>query len=208
MTTRPRGRPKADPGRDLRADLLRTSREVLEEEGPSALSMREVARRAGCTHQAPYHYFENRDAILTELVRQGFQDLADRLRTAHDAAESDGVRAMLIASARAYVGFALDHPGLFRVMFRPDMYNQERLPNLRQSEGSAYSELERLTRITFGEQPSSHRADILWALVHGLSCLAIDGPAEGLASDDRHRDDYLSEIYQRIADLIVAAIGA
>ena len=55
-------------GRDLRSELLRTSRELLDESGPSALSMREVARRAGCTHQAPYHYFTNREAILAALV--------------------------------------------------------------------------------------------------------------------------------------------
>ena len=63
--------------RDLRAELLRTSRRLLDESGPSALSMREVARRAGCTHQAPYHYFANRETILAALVREGFDELAD-----------------------------------------------------------------------------------------------------------------------------------
>jgi AcrR family transcriptional regulator len=64
MTTRKRGRPKADADRDLRGELLRTSRLLLDEGGVAALSMREVARRAGCTHQAPYHYFEDRESIL------------------------------------------------------------------------------------------------------------------------------------------------
>ena len=64
MTSETTGASGRRGGRDLRSELLRTSRELLDEAGPSALSMREVARRAGCTHQAPYHYFANREAIL------------------------------------------------------------------------------------------------------------------------------------------------
>ena len=76
MRTKILGRPKADPSRDLRRELLLTSRQLLDEGGPAALSMREVARRAACTHQAPYHYFENREAILASLVADGFDALA------------------------------------------------------------------------------------------------------------------------------------
>ena len=68
MTSETTGASGRRGGRDLRSELLRTSRELLDEAGPSALSMREVARRAGCTHQAPYHYFANREAILAALV--------------------------------------------------------------------------------------------------------------------------------------------
>ena len=75
-------------GRDLRAELLRTSRELLDQSGPGALSMREVARRAGCTHQAPYHYFANREAILAALVHEGFDELADRLASAQEVPTS------------------------------------------------------------------------------------------------------------------------
>ena len=60
--------------------------------------MREVARRAGCTHQAPYHYFTNREAILAELVREGFEELADRLSAVHDARETEGLRQTVSAS--------------------------------------------------------------------------------------------------------------
>jgi len=86
MTAKPRGRPKADPDRDLRHELLSTSRELLAEGGSGALSMREVARRAGCTHQAPYYYFKDRETILATLVVDGFADLAIRLRAANELA--------------------------------------------------------------------------------------------------------------------------
>ena len=107
MTTRASGRPRTSETRDLRENLLRTSRELLDEGGPAALSMREVARRAGCTHQAPYHYFTNREAILAALVEAGFDELANRLREARDKVGTEDLRAVAEASGNAYVEFAL-----------------------------------------------------------------------------------------------------
>ena len=97
-------------GRDLRSELLRTSRQLLDESGPSALSMREVARRAGCTHQAPYHYFANREAILAALVHEGFDELTDMLASAREGLGSADLRAILTASGNAYVEFRATSP--------------------------------------------------------------------------------------------------
>ena len=66
----------------LRETILRISRDLLNEGGPSSLSMREVARRAGCTHQAPYHHFQGREAILVALVEEGYRDLERATRMA------------------------------------------------------------------------------------------------------------------------------
>ena len=120
-------------GRDLRSELLRTSRQLLDESGPSALSMREVARRAGCTHQAPYHYFANREAILAALVHEGFDELTDMLASAREGLGSADLRAILTASGNAYVEFALRHPGVFRVMFRPDACDPKSFPEVAQA---------------------------------------------------------------------------
>src|SRR5271169_43533 len=79
-------------GRDLRQDILDTARTLLDEQGVAALSMREVARRAGVTHQAPYHHFGDRESILAELVTHGFEELAQRLAVANDLAPSAGKR--------------------------------------------------------------------------------------------------------------------
>lgn len=175
MSKRGPGRPKADEARDLKADLLKTSREMLDEGGPSALSMREVARRTGCTHQAPYHHFENREAILATLVTEGFRELAERLRAVHDRAERDGVSVTFEASANAYVGFALDNPGVFRIMFRPDMCNPESSPELLEASNQAHEELERLAQIAYGQRGSAERAMIIWSHVHGQASLLLDG---------------------------------
>lgn len=81
--------------------VIRQRPKNLDEVGRGALSMREVARRAECTHQAPYHYFADRESILAALVVEGFEALAKRLEAAHALADTQGVRAGLMASASA-----------------------------------------------------------------------------------------------------------
>lgn len=176
MTSESTGSSGRGNGRDLRTKLLRTSRELLDESGPGALSMREVARRAGCTHQAPYHYFANREAILAALVCEGFDELADRLAAAREGLEGADRRAVLTASGNAYVEFALIHPGVFRVMFRPDVCDPERFPEVVQASKRARDELALLARCVVGEETSLEMEVLFWSGVHGLASLLLDGP--------------------------------
>ena len=176
MTSETTGASGRHGGRDLRSELLRTSRELLDEAGPSALSMREVARRAGCTHQAPYHYFANREAILAALVCEGFDELADRLAVAHEGLGDADLHAVLVASGNAYVEFALRHPGVFRVMFRPDVCDPERFPEVVQAGERARHELARLARAMMGDGAQLEAEVLIWSGVHGLASLLLDGP--------------------------------
>ena len=176
MTSETTGASGRRGGRDLRSELLRTSRELLDEAGPSALSMREVARRAGCTHQAPYHYFANREAILAALVCEGFDELADRLAVAHDGLGSADLHAVLVASGNAYVEFALRRPGVFRVMFRPDVCDPERFPEVVQAGQRARRELARLAKAVMGDGAQVEAEVLIWSGVHGLASLLLDGP--------------------------------
>ncbi|MEI6839384.1 MAG: TetR/AcrR family transcriptional regulator [Alcaligenaceae bacterium] len=204
MTIKLRGRPKADPTRDLRQELLLTSRELLAEGGPGALSMREVARRAGCTHQAPYHYFKDREVILAALVVEGFTDLAERLQVANRLAGTEGIKATLVASAKAYVEFAISQPGVFQIMFRPDMCDATRFPDVQQAGASAYAELATLTQIVFGERASAALASILWAQVHGLGCLMIDGSMAAQFPTAQMRARHLQEVIEQFASMLVS----
>jgi len=197
------GRPKADPSRDLRRDLLLNSRQLLDEGGPSALSMREVARRTGCTHQAPYHYFENRETILASLVADGFDALAARLKEANDLGHTKGVRAVLVASGAAYVNFALAQPGVFRIMFRPEVCDPARFPLVQVSGASARDELDRLNVIVHGKRAQSAMATILWAHVHGLACLLLDGPLAMQFESESQRVKYLRSIGEKFADMVL-----
>ena len=190
MTSETTGASERRGGRDLRSELLRTSRELLDEAGPSALSMREVARRAGCTHQAPYHYFANREAILAALVCEGFDELADRLAVAHDGLGSADLHAVLVASGNAYVEFALRRPGVFRVMFRPDVCDPERFPEVVQAGQRARRELARLAEAVMGDGAQVEAEVLIWSGVHGLASLLLDGPLAGEFSSTEDRIDF------------------
>ena len=194
MTSESTGASGRRGGRDLRSELLRTSRQLLDESGPSALSMREVARRAGCTHQAPYHYFANREAILAALVREGFDELADRLASAHEGLGSTDLRAVLTASGTAYVEFALHHPGVFRVMFRPDVCDPERFPEVVQAGERARHELACLAKAVMGDGAQLEVEVLIWSSVHGLASLLLDGPLAGEFDSVQERIDFARRV--------------
>jgi AcrR family transcriptional regulator len=174
----------AEPA-DLRQRILDTARALLDEQGAAALSLREVARRAGVTHQAPYHHFADRESILSELVAQGFDELARRLARAH-AAGGDAL-ATMVASGTAYVVFALDHPGVFRVMFRADLCDPARFAHVVDAGERAHVELRHLVRLVHGGPDDESLAMLHWAQVHGLASLLLDGPLGQQLSSRRDR---------------------
>ena len=163
---------------DLRAQVLDASVQLIGEAGLAGLSMREVARRAGVSHQAPYHHFADKESIVAALVERGFVMLAERMEV--KAAEKGTVAQRLSKAGREYVMFALEQPVFFRLMFRPELVDLERFPPAQAAGARALAVLERLvverteaTRVT----PSRREAMVSmhWAMVHGLSSLLLDG---------------------------------
>ena len=100
---------------DLRAALLDGAERALAEQGPDALSLRELARRAGVSHAAPGRHFRGKNHLLDTLALTGFERLDTRLGEAVE--EPGDPRSRLLALARGYVGFALDHPALLELMY-------------------------------------------------------------------------------------------
>jgi len=100
---------------DLHASLLAATRDLVRRAGPSAVTLRDVARRAGVSEAAPYHHFANKAELLLATAASGFAVLEKRLRAAAEAATS--ARTRMVALAAAYVAFAIDEPGYFRLLF-------------------------------------------------------------------------------------------
>lgn len=101
---------------DLRNALVSAGVELLAELGVEALSLREVARRAGVSHAAPYRHFSDMQALLTAIAEQGFGMLNDLLRTTAERAyrcESDRLKAALAG----YIEFGYSHPHHSELMF-------------------------------------------------------------------------------------------
>ncbi len=154
----------------LRAALVEAGLAILAEGDPAALSLRETARRAGVSAMAPYRHFPDKEALLAAVAGVGFERLAACLKTAD--AEATG-SAALVAQGRAYVGFALTEPALFRLMFGPALAKEGAAKS---SEGeAAFSVL--ADRV--GTMTSAGDREVValhcWALVHGLASLALDG---------------------------------
>lgn len=156
---------------DLRAACLRAARELLEEDGSAGLSLRAVARRAGVSATAPYRHYADREALVSAVAAEGYRELAEHLTAAHPAPSSPDD---LAAVAVAYVRFALDHPAMFRAMFAEpcDPTSEERVAAT--AAISAY--VQGIVRDAFpGTEDTDALATTVWALVHGLAFLHLDG---------------------------------
>ncbi|MYW21246.1 TetR family transcriptional regulator [Streptomyces sp. SID2955] len=155
---------------DLRAACLRAARELLEEDGSAGLSLRAVARRAGVSATAPYRHYADRDALVSAVAAQGYRELAAYLAAAHP---SPATPDELAAVAVAYVRFALERPALFRVMFAEpcDPDSEERV-----AATTAISEyVHGIVRGAFPGADVEALSTTVWALVHGLAFLHLDG---------------------------------
>ncbi|MFC8505828.1 TetR/AcrR family transcriptional regulator [Streptomyces sp. NPDC057411] len=148
---------------DLRQAVLTAALDVIGGEGPAALSLRDLARRAGVSHAAPAHHFKDRTGLLTAIAAQGYDLLAEALADAPDLRER-GVR---------YVRFAVAHPAHFQVMFQPDLHRADD-PELLAAKERAAAEL----RAGVGALPATTDAPrdtgvAAWSLAHGFATLLL-----------------------------------
>jgi len=180
---------------DLRQKVLKASLALIEEGGLDRLSMREVARKAGVSHQAPYHHFGDREAILAAIATEGFGMLQQELSRSLDK-HAASQRSALEAVARTYVDFALRHPGYFRVMFRSDSVPIENYPEALKNADAAFGALvQAIDRSFAGEPPETRRnlAFASWAFTHGLATLLLDGPLTRRAGTPKGQQSDLAE---------------
>src|SRR5579859_4246626 len=101
---------------NLRSALLAEALRALAEGGPASLSLRELARRLGVSHAAPYRHFADKDVLLAAIAQQGFELLAAEVEAAA-AQHPDESLFQLADMGWAYVRFALRQPQHFQVMF-------------------------------------------------------------------------------------------
>ncbi|MGV9323424.1 TetR/AcrR family transcriptional regulator [Streptomyces sp. NPDC003660] len=155
---------------DLRAACLRAARELLEEDGSAGLSLRAVARRAGVSATAPYRHYADRDALVSAVAAEGYRELAESLAAAHpDPRTPDELASVAVA----YVRFALDRPAMFRVMFAEpcDPTSEERVAATAAISGYVRG----IVQAAFPGADPDALATTVWALVHGLAFLHLDG---------------------------------
>ncbi len=172
---------------DLRAACVRAAMELLEEHGgPTGLSIRAVARRAGVSPGAPYRHYADRDALVSAVAAVGYRELAAWMA---DSEPSPSTPEHLAEVGVAYVEFAMRRPALFQMMFGApcDRESRERVA----AANAILDFVRAAVQRSFPDADAEAMTTAVWALVHGLAFLHLDGKLDMSAPvsvSDRVRD--------------------
>ncbi len=187
---------------DLPDACVREALAIIETSGVERLSLRDVARRLGVSHQAPYKHFPSRDHILAEIVARAFDAFARHLdsRPRHNDPYED-LREMGVA----YVAYARAHPLQYRLMFGTPLPDPHQHPDMMRRAQHAFSLLnDAIARL--GPQEVDRSADqattldalYVWSTVHGLASVLQTDAAKTLELDAEVSDALVQHVIARI----------
>lgn len=165
---------------NLRETLLDAAIRLIAEAGPKGFTLREIARRAGVSHNAPYRHFRDKDELLAEVARQGFEELTQSMIKA--ARSQNTPVGQLRDAGLAYIDFALRRPQHFTIMF--DAPVPESGQDAHDAGARSFQTLVKFIeacqkegQIVSGDP--AQLALIAWSLVHGIAKLALAGRFQG-----------------------------
>ena len=164
----------ADVPIELKEACVRAAHDFIAEHGIERLSLREVARRLGVSHQAPYKHYPSRDHLLAEVIRRCFRQFAEYL---DDRGEHVDPRDDLGALGRRYLAFAFEHPLEYRLMFDTPWPSPAVELGLVKDARHALDVLRAvLQRIHGAGRKQRTRVDLdamfIWSQMHGLASIA------------------------------------
>jgi AcrR family transcriptional regulator len=171
---------------DLRSSVLQAAGEILEKEGLDAVTLREVARRAGVSHNAPSRHFADREALLAALAGEGFVKLGQAQR---EAASAGGPRGL----GEAYVRFALGHPQRFRLMFGGRIAVTSH-PVLKEAALKTFNAVAEVLASSVPGPAARDAAVAAWSLVHGLAMLLLDDRIASAARGGRNNEEFVHQV--------------
>jgi AcrR family transcriptional regulator len=172
-----------------REHLVATARSLLDTEGLEPLTLREIARRGGLSHGAPLRHFPSLVSLMAAVAAAGFRELVASVDSAVAKAGPHATALERLAAAgRGYVRFATGSPGVFALMFHPDRVDRAD-PGYQQAGTAAFGQLvglvEAAQRDGFRpDVPATRLASAVWAAIHGLSQLALQGALSGASGEE------------------------
>lgn len=194
---------------DLRRALIDTALQLVTEEQAWTFSLREVARRAGVSHHAPYNHFPEKRDLLAAVAAVGFDRLRDGMLRAMDGI--DGAEALVVAICRTYMRLGLENPALYRLMIGPALSETGSVdrPAIARSAGDqARAVLEetilRGARSGIFTADADNSQDVpltaisVWSAVHGLTMLLIDNIPKAELS--------VADMMEKVLHMIVAGL--
>lgn len=170
---------------DLRRSLIDAAVALLNEGHDWNFSAREVARRAGVSHNAPYNHFADKRDLLAAVAAAGFDMLRERMEAAVEGVED--ARKALVKAAVVYARFGVENPAHYRLMFgsflgptqgdRPELSTAAGLRSKAVLEEIIHRGARQGVFAASPEKKDELNITVLsaWSVVHGLTMLAIDG---------------------------------
>jgi len=170
---------------DLRRAIVKAALEILQETQSLEFSLRELARRAGVSHNAPYKHFADKRELLAAVSAAGFETLTKHME--REIAGLDNARERLFAMLRAYIGHGVENPALYSLMFGGYLGGPDRSrPAIELAEAEKAKGLLAGVIVDGGlghAIPHTSRSErkiagailACWSLVHGLTLLLADG---------------------------------
>ena len=166
---------------NLKEALVRAALELIAEKGPAGFTFADAARFAGVSPAAPYRHYRDRDALLADVARRGFDEFAAALGKAWDDGRPD-VLAAFDRLGKAYLDFAKREPAYYSAMFEAGV-SVDADPQLREAGDRAFGVLrgaaEKLVALmpAKGRPPALMVALHIWSMAHGIASLFGRGDA-------------------------------
>jgi AcrR family transcriptional regulator len=181
---------------NLKQSLLDAALGLIAEVGPQTFTLREVARRAGVSHNAPYRHFRDKDDLLAAVAAQGFDRLSESMKKTMAKGRTAAERLNL--AGRGYVQFALQSPQHLLVMFEGARPAEPRPEYAEPAQRAFQTLLDAIAAAQAeGVLPKGDPhplAVVAWSGVHGLAKLAIGGQLPFTAKQTLEFADYLTRV--------------
>ena len=166
---------------NLREALIEAALKLISEKGPSGVTFAEAARSAGVSPAAPYRHFRDRDALMADVAKRGFERFEAVLSQAWDEGRPEA-RAAFDRLGRAYLAFARKEPAYFSAMFESGL-DIAAYPEVRQAGDNSFEVLRKACEALVATMPASKRPPAMmmalhvWSLSHGIAALFGRGDA-------------------------------
>lgn len=160
---------------NLREALIKAALDLIAKKGPAGFTFADAARWAGVSSAAPYRHYRDREALLVDVARRGFELFAERMTKAWNEGQPNPYTAFE-ALGRAYLAFARDEASYYSAMFEAGVA-LDADPKLREAADAAFATLRRATETLTAHLPADKRPPAMmmslhiWAMTHGIASL-------------------------------------